>query len=401
MHTKNNNSSNSENETKEDHSDTTTTDSTPDSRMTTRSGSCTTEELAYVNALSDEFDNRKLGIKPGTHKITFFVWAVNRSKNSMDFIWRNYLTHIKRRQFTGYVRDPCVAERLQVHRLKLGAYIMPSVDELLAHFMPGHHVVQTLLLKPTSFLAIKTEPIPVLHRPPKGIIAMSNARVSTETQAKCNESLDDQCKVFACHGFTHHPDMIPRQGMTCFLETCSAYTKVPEALLVLLNDPILSRLDADGDCIACNTWYVKCVERVMKQVGPFIEIRDALSLRNINIWSIDEKCGSRSHPDKFLELIKAGNTLGVNQSNRMHLSRVSKGLRNCTEHPPSRVGDSWCTAEDDRLREFLDISNVQDKYLNVQKSCTKIKWKVLADEFPYRTGLELRNRFISIRKLSH
>jgi hypothetical protein len=52
----------------------------------------------------------------------------------------------------------------------------------------------------------------------------------------------------------------------------------------------------------------------MKNTDAFIEIRDALSARNINIWSLDEKIGSRSHPDKFLE--KSNRNPNPNQNNQ-------------------------------------------------------------------------------------
>jgi hypothetical protein len=141
----------------------------------------------------------------------------------------------------------------------------------------------------------------------------------------------------------------------------------------------------------------------MKQVEPFIEIRDALSLRNINIWSIEEKCGSRSHPEKFLDLIKAGNTLAKNQSGRTKFRSLRKGLPNCSEHPPTKPGDPWGTAEDARLREFLDTSQIQDKFLleTVRATGILIRWqKLQEEEYPLRTPNELKRRYRMIKRYS-
>jgi hypothetical protein len=266
--------------------------------------------------------------------------------------------------------------------------------------MPGQHVVQTLLLKPNTFLPMTTQAIPLEYMPAQGIKPFGGGRVSSTKQETKGEGLQDQTSLLANHAFTHNSESITPLGMTCFLETCSAYNKVPEALLLLLNDPILSRCDSDGDCIACNVYYVKCAERVMKQVEPFIEIRDALSLRNINIWSITENIGSRSHPDQFLDLIKAGVTLGDNQSTRAHLHAMLKGLRHSSEHPPTKQGDPWCKAEDDRLRDFMDLNQIQDKYLNLNTlRGTTINWTILAqDEFPFRTTNDLVERFRQLKR---
>jgi hypothetical protein len=198
------------------------------------------------------------------------------------------LKHIKWTTFTGFVRVPDAVDRLKDARRKLGACNMPSIDQLLAHFMPGGNVKRTFQLKPDIFLPRTEEHIPIDHIPPKGIKAMAGGRVSSDIQEREGEGMQDQCMIFTDHAFKHHPDVIPERGLLCFLETCSGWNKVPASLLILLNDPILSKCDADGDCIACSIYYVAYAERVMKNVLAFIEIRDELSKRNINIWSIRE-----------------------------------------------------------------------------------------------------------------
>jgi hypothetical protein len=62
--------------------------------------------------------------------------------------------------YSGLVRDPKVTERLNIHRWKIGDCNMPSVEELMAHFMPGQHVVQTYEIDPKIPHLHKTKPIP-------------------------------------------------------------------------------------------------------------------------------------------------------------------------------------------------------------------------------------------------
>ena len=143
------------------------------------------------------------------------------------------LRHIKNTRFTGYVRVQAAVDRLKIKRAKLGICNMPSVDDLLAHFMPGQHVIRSLLLKPDSFLMSTREPIPTDYIPPKGIKPMSSARVSSGAQEKKFAGIEYQTKGCQHHAYKHHPDVIPQSGMLHFSETNKAWNKIPEALLVL------------------------------------------------------------------------------------------------------------------------------------------------------------------------
>jgi hypothetical protein len=350
--------------------------------------------------LSKEFEKRTLGIKHGTYKSTFIAWAVNRREKSVCGHVQFQLKHIKWTTFTGFVRVPDAIDRLKDHRRKLGACNMPSIDQLLAHFMPGGNVKRTFLLKPDTFLPKTEEHIPIDHIPPKGIKAMAGGRVSTDKQERDGEGMQDQCMIFKDHAFKHHPDVIPHSGMLCFLETCSGWNKVPASLLILLYDPILSKCDDDGDCIACSIYYVTCAERVMKNEIAFIEIRDALNARNINIWSIRENIGSRSHPDLFLEKIRAAETLAKNQSDRARDSSKRRGTRHCSVVSPKKSGDPWSTKEDNRLRCFFDRASIPDEYICISKQTGKesINWMKLAKEFPCRSNHQIRKRFQSLKK---
>ncbi len=185
--------------------------------ITHRKGYMNKDEESYINALNDEFDKRTLGIKPHTSKFPFITWAINRQRNAITEKVRKRLNPIVPSKFTGLVRDRGVTERLKIHRLKLGSCNMPSVDELLAHFMPGQHVQQTLLLKPNAFLSMKTVAIPKEHMPPKGIKPLSGGRVSSFLQESDGEGLEDQTTSLQNFAYKHHPDSIPPQGMTWLL----------------------------------------------------------------------------------------------------------------------------------------------------------------------------------------
>ncbi len=110
---------------------------------------------------------------------------------------------------------------------------------------------------------------------------------------------------------------IPEEGISCFSETNSAWSGPSYALLYVLNDPILSRLDTNGKSIAFN-FIIECYhDRVARNLADFDTIEEAFSQRGVNIWSLRDKIGSKTHRDEFRQLIQRAEDSSTLLSDRM------------------------------------------------------------------------------------
>ncbi len=314
-----------------------------------RKGAFSYSEHAYLNAINIEWNNKTLGIVPGLVKNVFLARSVNRILTNFSKYMKNGCPTIKPQRYSGIVRDPNVTQRLKIHRRKLGNCNMPSVEELLALFLPGGDVEQTYEKEPEIPDRAKTIQFPKeVWNPEGGVKLMSMGRVSKKEQKDIYLGLLLQKKKLVGHAYKHQTEgsyMIAPEGIRFFSEVHCAWDQVPETLLLLLCDPELSKCDENGRCIACNTLLVTCAERVMRNVEAFIPIRDALSARGINIWSISEGIGSLTHPDVFLQHMKGGWLDSKNKSDRNKANWANKGLPNCGETEPTQTTDPWGPSE--------------------------------------------------------
>jgi hypothetical protein len=193
---------------------------------------------------------------------------------------------------------------------------------------------------------------------------------------------------------------IPVGGIPCFSEANSAWSGPPQALLHLLNDPILSRLDVDGQCIAFNTVVFSYVDRVSRCLAEFDILEAEFRKRGVEIWCLSEGIGSITHREQFRGLVKRAEEYSNQQSGKIKHAYKVKGLPNCSPHEPRAIGDGWGPKEDARLIQFIrPLVNIPPKYFTAAKgrSKCKIKWSYLASqEFKFRTGAQLEIRVTSL-----
>ena len=133
---------------------------------------------------------------------------------------------IKPQKYSGIVRDPKVTERLNIHRWKLVNCNMPSVEYLLALFLPGQNVVQTYEIEPELPHLTNTKPIPKEEwNPEGGVKILSMGRVSTTEQELKWDDLLIQKKTLVVHAYKHQTEgsyVIPPKGIRFFSEVHKA-----------------------------------------------------------------------------------------------------------------------------------------------------------------------------------
>jgi hypothetical protein len=382
-----------------------TTSGPEDKRHTHFKGTFLPSHRAYLIAIDKAFNEEELGIKVGTSKSTFLAYAINRSVRQICQLAANEVTHFLLGEYKGLIRVRSVTQRLSVFRRKIQDQDLPSVEELLAKFAPGQKVVQKLVNKPTELITINTLPIPVIFIPKEGIRGILVWRVSTKDQLLNGEGIIDQEALSVGHVFEHSSvenHMIPSEGLRCFYEACSGYNDIPEALLLLLNDPILSACDKDGMCIGFNTIYVPRANRVTRNLKNFRTIRDAFSKRGVNIWSIHENVGTLSHkPEVFEALIREAENFSKMLSSTMKTSLQRRKLNHTSTCSSATAKNAWTPEEDTRLRLFTCKDTVPPEYKITKKRgqtiCTN--WTKLRDmEFPNREADALRKRVEHLKR---
>lgn len=246
-------------------------------------------------------------------------------------------------------------------------------------------------------LHVMKHTIPERCIPKGGIIPAGMSRMSRITQEKGN-SLEDQKIITVGCGYKHQE--ITHPGMMFFEETCSGWKDIPATLLYILNDPEFSKVDDTGKCIACNFLFVIAAQRVIRNVEIFERLLPVLNKRGINIWSVLEDIGSLTDPEAFLRALTSAEDDSSIKSARSKIAHQKKGLRKCGEKEPTHCLDNWGPKEDQRLRMFVDPSNIPAKFIIPGKTAASaINWTKLAAEaiFKYRTAKQLKTRVRTLR----
>ncbi len=137
-------------------------------------------------------------------------------------------------------------------------------------------MIKTFVKEPPRGYSVTTTPITEI--PFGGIKPAMICRISRDDDTTKGKSLTEQTVMGSGHLFKHkdiEQTTIPEGGIPCFSEANSAWSDCCQALLHLLNDPILSRLDADGQCIAFNSVVFCYVDRVSRCLADFDVIEAA------------------------------------------------------------------------------------------------------------------------------
>jgi hypothetical protein len=227
---------------------------------------------------------------------------------------------------------------------------------------------------------------------------------SSDPQENVGCSLEGQDKMSNGHIFVYkdvEQTTIPVGGIPCFSETNGVWTGPSHALLHFLNDPILSRLDNNGQNIIFNTVYECYIDRVGRDLTAFDIIETTFRERGVSIWCLHEQIGSVTHLDDFRGRIQIAEDFSTLLSSKVKRGRNVKGLLNCSPHEPTSEGDGWGPLEDIRLIQFkFPHTNIPPQYYRpaTTRAKAKIKWEILRkEEFPLRTAEQIRDR---VRTLS-
>jgi hypothetical protein len=89
--------------------------------------------------------------------------------------------------------------------------------------------------------------------------------------------------------------------------------------------------------------------------------------RGVNIWSLDNKIGTLTHPDKFRQLIQRAQDYSSELSRKIKWAVKVKGLQDCAAIEPTVAGDGWSALEDARLLDFIDKDKIPKKYMSFQQ----------------------------------
>jgi DNA invertase Pin-like site-specific DNA recombinase len=301
------------------------------------------------------FDNELMGIKPGTSKRSVLCAAINRKSGSVsDKLRRTFSKEFEERSSTGYVRDRNVTSLLEAAWPKHQHGKIPTVAQLLAYFAAGRDLIKTFVKEPPRGYAVDT--LPILKIPPEGIKLALFWRVSSDPQEKEGNGLLDQKLMSTGHLFKYkdcEQTIIPEEGIPCFSEANSAWSGPSHALLHLLNDPKLSRLDANGKCIHINTLVWCFVDRVGRNLEDFDIIEATFRERGVSIWCLHERIGTMTHLKEFRRRIKRAEDASTLSSAKIKLGKRVKGLQNCSPHEPTAKGDGWGPLKDARLINFI------------------------------------------------
>ncbi len=139
---------------------------------------------------------------------------------------------------------------------------------------------------------------------------------------------------------------------------------------------------------------------MIRNVEIFERLLPVLNKRGINIWSVVEGIGSLTDTDAFMRALKSAEDDSSIKSARSKIAHQKKGLRKCGEKSPTHRNDNWEPKEDQRLRMFVDPTNIPAKFIIPEKTAgPSINWTKLATEaiFKYRTAIQLANRVQSLR----
>jgi hypothetical protein len=373
-------------------------------RTAYRSGPSKQWEIQLLRLIDTEFDKESMGLAPGTSKIVVLRTAVNRCFSSLRSILIKFPKEFKERSSKGLVRESYVTNMLEKAWPEHQRGNIPTIAQLFEFFAAGRDLIKTFATGPPHGYSVSTAPITDI--PVEGIRPLIICRVSREDQFRDGNSIPVQ-KIMSSGNLFKYKDCarisIPVGGILCISEVKSAWSSPSHALLHALNDPILSRLDTNGQCIAFNTVVFCYGDRVSRCLATYDIIEAALSKRGVNIWCLHEGIGVRTHRDDFRRMIQRAEDFSNLLSTRVKNGYAVKGLRNCSPHEPSAKGDGWGPKEDIRLIQFIGPhDNVPLKYIRAAKGRARrqIKWTYLASEefAPFRTGQELIDRARSLAR---
>jgi hypothetical protein len=372
-------------------------------QTTARSGPWGAGEIRLLRMIDKVFDDELMGIEPGTSKFMVLRIAVNRSGISLSDWVKRTPNAFKPRLSKGLVRDRDVTRRLESSWPENLRGSIPTIPQLLARFSTGRHLKMTFATEPPSGYSVTTIPIPTDHIPVGGIRPICHFRVSSDPQEDESYSLESQDKMSNGHIYFYkdvEQTTIPVGGIPCFSETNGVWTGPSHALLHFLNDPILSRLDNNGQNITFNT-VVECyVDRVGRDLAIFDIIQTAFRERGVSIWCLHEQIGSLTHLDYFRGRIQIAEDFSTLLSSKVKRGRNVKGLRNCSPHEPTSSGDGWGPLEDKRLIQFkLPHTNIPPQYYRpaTTRAKGKIEWHILRQiEFPLRTADQIQHRVLTL-----